>query len=285
MMLDGRFEERSDDPHVLARLSLLAGDDVLPEIPVSALEVDTVLTVADVFDPLKEQLDTYGLAHVQFREPPSRDQFRQLGEQLGTLMSETDPTVAPFVEQAVILNLISRFGHGADPTLQPFSSDYLTLHSECSSRPLNDQPRYITLLCLEPGDNPDRAQTVVVPMEAVAAQLPEPILQILMETRYRHCINGPMLARPTTNGLAFSFRDFRAAALDWTTEGKASASEVGAALRLLLHSMYRRDLMSGVCWRRGLMVVIDNCRFFHGRTSGPTMPGNQTRHLIRLRIL
>lgn len=284
-MLEGRFQECSDDPHVLARHSLLARDHGLPEVAVSPVMVDAHASVPEILAPLKAQLEAHGLAQIQFQDLPSRDAFRQLGEKLGDLMLETDPAVAPFVEQSVILNVISRFGRNADPTLQPFSTDYLSLHSECSSRTLTEQPRYIVLLCLEPGDDATQAQTVVVPMKNVASQLPEDTLQILTETRYRGSVNGPMLARRTARGPAFSFRDFRNAALEWATEGTASVGEVEAALRLLLHSMYGKDFMSGIRWRRGLMVVIDNHRFFHGRTSGAAAPTSQTRHLIRLRVL
>jgi alpha-ketoglutarate-dependent taurine dioxygenase len=60
---------------------------------------------------------------------------------------------------------------------------------------------------------------------------------------------------------------------------------VDGALRDLLASMYAPGAASGVHWARGMVVIIDNTCFFHGRTAGRAAASSRRRHLSRLRIL
>src|SRR5205085_9044849 len=82
----------------------------------------------------------------------------------------------------------------------------------------------------------------------------------------------------------FSFRDFMAQPLAWCHQpiDGTGADTVDAAIRALLAAMYTPDGVVGVRWHRGLLVVIDNTFFFHGRTAGrvsATHPTPRRRHL------
>jgi hypothetical protein len=184
----------------------------------------------------------------------------------------------------VVLNLRDVHGATGDVALQPFSRGPLTLHSEGSGRPVADQPRYLVLMCLHPGGSAVAAQTALVPMAAVAAALDERSLAVLTRTRYRASIAGPAIARTLGGRVVFSFRDFAGQQLEWAHTGDADAAEVAGVLRGLLACLYRPDPATGVHWAPGLLVVLDNRRWFHGRTAAPAGAAPGGRHLKRLRL-
>ena len=285
-VLEGSFQERANDFHVIRRNALLSSHRAYPQPGVTIAQIASTAPLQSVVKLARSSLERDGLALMQFETLPSHKQFKMLGEGIGTLMPETDPSVQKFVDDSVILNLVSVHSHHQDTALQPFSTDFLSLHTECSARILAEQPRYLMLLCLDAGDDATRAQTVLVPMSAVASGISERALQLLQTTRYRHCLDGPMIARSTANGPAFSFRDFRSNQLDWINnhDNVVNEEEVQEAIRALLSSMYDTGQTQGIHWQRGLLVVFDNFRFFHGRTSGAVVPSERKRHLIRLRI-
>ncbi|MEU9123219.1 TauD/TfdA family dioxygenase [Streptomyces sp. NPDC048506] len=283
-MIDGSFVERATDRHVrLRQLLLRDGRQSLPP-------------PADFDRPFRlgadGELSRGALAHVRHRgavalrldEPLPAHRFTALGARLGRAIAETDPAVLPHVEDGVILNLVSRHPETADVSLQPFASNYLSLHSESSGQAVPRQPRYIVLMCHEPGDG--AAQTVLVSMGAVAARLTDRQLAVLARTRYRRAGAPPAILRRVGARPVFSFRDFMAQPLAWRHEAAdgTGADTVNATVRALLAAMYAPDGAVGVRWRRGLLVVIDNTYFFHGRTAGPASPTTPRRHLQRLRI-
>ncbi|WP_437913608.1 TauD/TfdA family dioxygenase [Sorangium sp. So ce302] len=239
-----------------------------------------------VRERLLRELGERGLVAVQLDEPLSNDRFTTLGSLLGTASPETDPAVLPYVERGVILNLVAEHGRTEDVSLQPFATNPLTLHSEGSGRRAEEQPRYIVLMCRDPGDEGTAAQTVLVPMAAVAEGLSPDALATLEQTRYRRSPDGPWIARRVDGRWVFSFRDFLSQPLEWTHAGHApSADAINGALRDLLASMYAPGAAIRVHWTRGKLVIIDNTFFFHGRTAGRSAGSSRRRHLQRLRIL
>ena len=82
--------------------------------------------------------------------------------------------------------------------------------------------------------------------------------------------------------------DFDREPLDWTCrdspEPETTVEACNGALAALLSAMYEPSYTYGVHWRRGLLVVLDNRRFFHGRLFGTAGAGGKRRHLLRLRI-
>ena len=282
-MLRGEFTEHPTDEHCALRDRLLAEDAVHPT-PEGVLEAEAAAFPETGVARLRDQLERRGLALVQLDEPLPNDSFRRLGDLLGTPTPETDPAVQPYVDDTVILNLRADQGRTADVSLQPFATGPLTLHSEGSGRAVAEQPRYIVLMCCDPGTAAS-ASTVLVPMEAVTARLSDEDLHLLMATRYADRPGVPTVARRDGRRVVYSFRDFHGTPLRWTCQApRADEQAVHGAMRRLLAEMYRPEPAYAVTWRRGLLVVIDNHRFFHGRTAGSAQGGDRPRHLKRLRV-
>ena len=57
----------------------------------------------------------------------------------------------------------------SDSRFTPFTPGPLTLHTEGSRRPAEQQPRYIVLMCLDPGAAGDSSQTILTPIEQVVS--------------------------------------------------------------------------------------------------------------------
>jgi alpha-ketoglutarate-dependent taurine dioxygenase len=266
-VLEGSFTEQPGDPHVGLRERLLASGAELPE-------------------PARGSLERVGLLAEQFDDTLDEDAFLAFGARLGTPMPESHPSVQRFVQRDVILNLVSEHGPTDDAERQPFATNYLTLHTESSGRPVALQPCFIVLMCLEPGDDSADAQTVLVPMAAVARALGDRELAVLSRTRYAACAPAETIVRRTDDRHVFAFRDFAGDELRWAYDGDdGSEDDVNDALRALLAAMYQPGAMLGVRWRRAKLVAIDNMRFFHGRTAGTGATPVTPRHLQRLRIV
>ncbi|MET9498127.1 TauD/TfdA family dioxygenase [Streptomyces sp. NPDC006552] len=281
----GSFRTSLSDPHVALRERLLSNATPLPAPTVRRLPGHRSDDADGLHQEISEQLWDRGLAAVQLAEPLPHDRYTELGRFLGTAIPESDPAVQPFVQGGVVLNLRSEHAPTAEVALQPFARNSLSLHSESSGAAVGDQPRYIVLMCAEPGDRSDLAQTVVTPMRAVARRLSPGTLQVLSHTRYRDSPKAPAVARHLDGRWVFSYRDFLDQELRWThSDPDTDPGTVNAALRDLLTAMYAPDEAVGVSWRRGLLVVIDNTYYFHGRTAGAAAPPRRQRHLQRLRI-
>lgn len=282
----GVFVERPVDVHVGRRADLLAADSALPPPAVRGLALRAARFPDDGADALLRELGERGLAVAQLDEPLDNGRFAALGSLLGTAMPETDPAVQPYVDDAVILNLVTEHEATEDVSLQPFAANFLTLHSEGSGRPVAEQPRFIVLMCCQPGAS-QGARTVLVPMAPVASALAPDQRTVLARTRYRRSDHGPHICRVVDDRPVFSFRDFASQALDWIYAGPCQAAtdsvDVNGAIRALLAQMYAPGVAAGLVWRRGMLVIIDNTFFFHGRTA--SMSATHGRHLKRLRIL
>ncbi|GAA2520372.1 TauD/TfdA family dioxygenase [Winogradskya humida] len=277
----GTFLQQPTDGYEHLRTALLRSGGRLPAVDVPGPDP---AEPGDLADRLARQLKHDGVGRVRLTRPLDDDTFRALGTTLGALIPETDPAVRDFVTGDVILNLISAQAETHDPALQPFAAGALTMHSEGSGRPAAEQPRYIVLMCCEPGSD-EGAQTVLTPMAAVAAALTPDARRILAATRYRDAPGVPFILREIDDRPVFSFRDFGSAALHWEClDSSVTAAEVHDALRSLLDALYAADLAAGVKWETGTLVVIDNTYFFHGRTAGASSRPGSRRHLKRLRV-
>jgi hypothetical protein len=110
------------------------------------------------------------------------------------------------------------------------------------------------------------------------------VLAVLRRTRYENGGQPPPLARTERGQEVFSFRDFHCQVLSWVHDGNANQTEVNDAIRTLLHAMYSDPEACAVRWRRGMLLVIDNRRVFHGRTAGGGVAKARPRHLLRARL-
>ncbi|MEV6421253.1 TauD/TfdA family dioxygenase [Streptomyces sp. NPDC051662] len=238
---------------------------------------------------LVDMVREHGFASARLGSPLPVRQLLRFGSMLGTPQPETDPAVLPFTEEQVVLNLCSVRNRTEDPAMQPFARDALALHSEGSGRGIAQQPRYIVLMCRAPG-GAAAALTVLVSMAEVASRLDREEKDLLRAIAYRAGTPPPVL-RYEDGRPVFSFRDFMGQRLLWRyTPGPHHAPEpepeperVNAVLRRLLAAMYTTRA-AGVRWEAGLLIVVDNRRFFHGRTAAPAS-GVGLRHLQRLRIV
>ena len=281
-VLVSEFVEESTDDHCRLRRELLSSGS-LPAPPTGFSDSSAGFSDAAA-DHMLHCLDQRGLAVLQLADPLTNDAFRRLGALLGTAIPETDAAVQRYVEDGVILHLVAEEGRTSDVSLQPFATTPLSLHSEGSGRAARDQPRYIVLMGCDPGTDTS-ATTVLVPMAAVGSRLSDEDLRLLTSTRYEGRSGVPTVARREEGRIVYSFRDFQGSPLRWVCDASgADETAVNQAFRRLLAGMYSPEEAYGVRWTRGLLVVIDNTSFFHGRSRGPERPAGRPRHLKRLRI-
>ena len=284
-MIQGTFTETPTDHHVLLRADMLGGGGDLSSPTVNAIVVSGDRFPDGIATEARAAVERDGIALVSLGQPVEVDRFLTFGRYFGTAMSERDPAVQPFVQDDVVLNLLSEGRCTSDSSLQPFASNELNIHSESSGRALTEQPRYIALLCVDPGEDARQSQTILISMADVDDRLTADERAILTQTRYSRNPNAPPLLRSLDGRPVFSFRDFGKAELDWTYFGDtADADAVKKALRALLAAIYGSNAI-GMQWAAGDLALIDNMRFFHGRTRGVIDPSSPPRHLMRLRLV
>lgn len=289
-MMHGIFVSGTTDAHIAPRADLLErlGSELAPPL-LTVPEVSAEDFPGRALDDFVGRLEKDGLAGALLDRPLSDERFRAFGEVLGTPLPETDPAVLPRVSLDVVLNLVGERSRTENVALQPFAANPLSLHTEGSGRPVAEQPRYIVLMCCEPGDVTSAAQTVLAPMDAIGSRLTPRERETLSRTRYRRNAQGPPILRDVDGRQVFSFRDFLAEPLEWTYSGTDTTPDitsdtVNTVLRGLLTAMYAPGGHTGVRWERGLLLAIDNTFYFHGRRAGTSSVPARRRHLKRLRI-
>ena len=275
----GMFLEGSDDPHIGLRQAMLVDAAMLGG------SITAVSGKADSFEQqalptARELLSSLGLCLFQLDRPLSVEAFEAFARKIGQPVPETNPQVQSNVERGVLLHLRTSFPPTQLVELQPFSASFLSMHSESSGHAVADQPRYIALQCLEPGELESAPRTVLASMEAITKQLSAQTLDILCRTRYDGPSTSPPILRRQREQWVLSFRDFHRHSLAWVHDGPATSDAVQSALRELLAAMYAGVDSSAVRWTRGLLLVIDNQRWLHGRTEGCFAPGRTGRLFV-----
>ncbi|WP_068874051.1 MULTISPECIES: TauD/TfdA family dioxygenase [unclassified Phenylobacterium] len=268
---------------MVLRRELLAGRGAVRPLAVDPA-VLAPRPLGDLAPSLQAGVEADGYAIARSSEPVNDETLIELAMAFGLPTPERDPAVLPFTSRGVILNLRSTLPQAGDVALQPFTSGELSLHSESSRKPLAGQPRYLLFLCCDPGVAEAQALTLLTPMAGVAARLDPAARRILEGVRYDGPPGAPSVLREAEGRPVFSFRDFQDEPLDWTYEGPQIDPEgVSAALRSLLWAMYGCQAL-GLAWSAGLVLLLDNRRYFHGRTSAGPARGGPPRHLKRLRL-
>lgn len=228
---------------------------------------------------LRARLDADGVANLELDGLLTTNQFIALARALGDPQPETAAEVARFVDGGVILNLAPALKWSADPASEPFSWSAVRLHTEGSARPRRRQPRYVMLHCVEPGSPTTGDQTVLVSMADVRKRLTDEQMAVLSAVRLDDLDDASVFA-PATTPPIFCFRDFGADEMRWVCSRPGiDPTEVAKAIVALAVGMYTAPCF-GVHWARHALVVIDNRRFFHGRTRG----AGTHRHLRRIRV-
>lgn len=279
----GTFLEDAADLHVGRREALLASS-ALPAPTLPRLVGRAVSFLSDGRVLAEAAVRSHGLAIVQLDAPLSVEEFIRFARSLGSLVPERDPAVLPYVEAEAILHLRTSDGRTENVSRQPFASNFLTLHTESSGHATAEQPRFVALMCVEQGDPDASPQTVVVPMAAVVERLTAATIAVLQRTRYDNDRGSPSILRHEDGRWIVCFRDFHRQSLAWAHDGDAPPARVNAAIRELLAAMYEHERAAAVRWQRGMMVVVDNQVYFHGRSEGRQVQGETRRHLVRARI-
>ncbi len=282
--VEGVFQESPGDRHVGLRSEMLdPAHAPAPVLPVSPSNE------RDASELARARLEVDGHCLIRMPDVLSNEGYLRFCAKLGRAEKEHDPVARPYTDNEVILNLVSETGSTTNPSRQPFSTTGLTLHTESSLRAAGNQPRFIALMCVDPGADPTTARTLLVPMDAVTAGLSVEHQAVLRQMRYRTNTSGPCLMRSGPHGPVFSFRDFGVQECLWSgplSGPRAAAVDRGnKAISALLTAMYGANDCYGVTWERGLILIIDNQRFFHGRTAGRHDPSKPPRHLKRQRLL
>ncbi len=201
--MKGTFRQRPEQPHITLRRQLLDGSSSLsnpaPPRKASAADVEGVGALA------QEQLTEHGVVAISLDRPMTNREYLAFGALLGTAQLEHSPAVQPFVEEGVILNLVTCEPATSNPDLQPFAANWLALHSESSSLPIAAQPRFVSLMCLA-ADGDSAAETVLVPMRQVFDALTDEDRKLLANTRYDGRDEAPPAAavRPRPPGFLHS---------------------------------------------------------------------------------
>lgn len=284
-MIEGVFVEQPGDAHMRLRSELFErGPRHLADTSVRthALAADAVGAVTARLD----ELGTRGLIVVELDEPLSDGAFVEVGSSLGDPRRHPPIPGKHYTDAELILDLVSEHGHTSVPSEQVFSTNYLSLHTEGSARPLAWQPRFIALMCCEAGDELSEAATVLVPMAAVRDQLDGPTLEVLAQTRYRTNDLGATIARRVGGRWVFSFKDFLDQPLEWVHTGNAAgADHVNDCIRALLCAMLSPAVATSIRWGRGVLAIFDNTFFFHGRTAGGAARPTRARHMKHMQMI
>jgi alpha-ketoglutarate-dependent taurine dioxygenase len=287
-VLGGLFVEHRHHPHVTTRESSLTQAKWLPEPPgvlVSDTTADDLLTRTDT---VEQALRRDGIAKVRLDRVLTNEEFATFGRSLGNVMvHETSPKLRQQVDDGVVFNLRQeRDEVTGDYALALISSNELTLHAEVCVRPVERQPRFIALMCVEPSLPDSGGQTVFVPMPAVHERLSKNEVDLLQYAHFSQFPESPPILSWREGRPVFSFRDFGDDLLWWRYVGPRTsvrAEEFNAALLSLLAAMYEPALLIGVSWRKAELLVWDNWKFFHGRTR--IHPTDQApRHFKNLKI-
>jgi alpha-ketoglutarate-dependent taurine dioxygenase len=250
-------------------------------LPPPPLETRMASSLDNAEETLRQQLMEYGLGLIRFEHVIDNAGFVDLGRRFGGLVIESAPDVQPFVDEGVILHLRQTKLSGRVEDA-PFESRELLLHTEGSRQPAERQPRFVLLYCIDPGTDLG-AQTVLIPISAVLDRLAKRTCKVLRETYEARVDGTPTILAQRASVDRFSFRDLGEETYLW--DSPHSREYVEGALADLLTACYTSDQVYGSRWSRRDLIMIDNHRWFHGRTWSRTPKDvNTPRHLMRLRI-
>jgi alpha-ketoglutarate-dependent taurine dioxygenase len=244
-----------------------------PVVPLAARRND--LRAAG--ETLAAQVERHGLGVADFDRPLDPASLLRLSWVFGEPVEEDAPDVQPFVVDRAVLRLDASV---RDPSvaLQPFSSSWITLHSEGSRRPAGQRPTFLLFQCLVPPRPGDGGQTLLRDARDVVRGLGDSSVDVLARTALAGGRSGTPVLTSADSGPVLTFRDPAPDPVRW--ESDADPDRVQPALLDLLTAVYDAARVRGVHWRRNRLVVLSNTRFLHGRS----VAGNGERILDRVRV-
>jgi alpha-ketoglutarate-dependent taurine dioxygenase len=227
---------------------------------------------------LRERVDDAGLALFQLTRPLDVDEFIALARVLGVPERETDRSLMDRVVSGIILDLKPDSTLPVTEHSQPFTPQPLTYHVEGSRRPLGASPTYLLFQCLERPAVDQGGQTIVRSIDDTLAALTEATQTVLANTVLNPELTTATVIYERGGRRTLNFRDPAPAEFRWRSP--YDRAEVVCAFAELLSVIYDRNATVGIPWREGLLVVVDNHRWLHARTSGCA----GKRHLQRIRV-
>jgi len=227
---------------------------------------------------VRERVDNAGLALFQLTRPLDTNEFVALAATLGLPERETERSLMDRVTGGIILNLTPDSTLPLTEDSQPFTPQPLTYHIEGSRRPLGMSPAYLLFQCLECPAVDRGGQTIVRSISDTLAALAETTQAVLASTVLNPEATTAPVIYERGNQRTLNFRDPAPAEFRW--QSQYDRAEVVSAFAQLLSAIYDSDATVGIPWREGLLVVVDNHRWLHARTSGRV----GRRHLQRIRV-
>ncbi len=233
--------------------------------------------LADVVQHMRARLAGAGLAIVDFDEPLDCPTLCELAKHFGVPIREEDRAVQPFVVDDFVLRLEPQCASESQQ-LRPFTSSWVSLHSEGSRWPSQERPTFLLFQCTTPPLPDLGGQTLLRDARDLVASLKPRSVEVLRRTTLApdRC-DTPVLS-DGREGAILTFRDPVPELAEWSSE--CSVQDVQAALSDLLACAYEPSLIRGLHWRRNRVVIFSNHRFLHGRSH---MAGGR-RALQRVRI-
>lgn len=231
-----------------------------PDQPVLAASQDGL---ADAVRYMKARLADAGLAIVDFDEPLASSTLCELAGHFGELIPERDEAVQPFVVDDVVLHLEPQCAPDSQQ-LRPFSSSWISLHSEGSRWPRDERPTFLLFQCLTPPSPGCGGQTLLRDAHDLVAHLQPVSAEVLRHTMLvPGACDTPVLS-DGPDGAVLTFRDPVPEPIEWSSP--CPARDVQAALVDLLACAYEPSRMVGLHWRRNRVAILSNHRFLHGRS-------------------
>ena len=249
-----------------------------PEVPALSSTASGLVSGPAAFISV---LQTSGAAHFDLDRSLTDAELISLAKELGSPLPETHPSTVDHVDNYVILNIrpVYRQPNEGDHV---FSEAPIALHTESVHRPLHLQPRYLVFECIIAPPRDKGGQTILVSMESVARALAQDHHGILAATCLSAQVDDiPIELAGEVSRPIIRFSDTLPRAIAWRRSQYTTAS-VKEALHALLDALYSPPHVRGIAWQPHRLVVIDNQRWFHGRTA--TISG-EGRHIRRVRVL
>ncbi len=286
--LEGVLREEPTDPHVARRQQVLRRQQWYPAPPGTAPQDVSADDLVDAFARIKVGVETHGVVLLRFDRLLTNAELISLAGLLGVAQQQSDPRLAEYVEDDVILNLRAEHAETEDLTWQLlFAENYVMMHTELAGRLIPEQVRYLMFQCVTAPLRDQGGQTLLVPMDRVRAHLTDRQAAILQRTRHGGYANPPMVLTIHEGREVFAIKDAEGEDLPWRYDGgdaTVTPDEVDLAVRALLAAIYHEPDAYGVPWEPLVLGVFDNTRYLHARTFSRQPVDAPPRHLREVRV-
>jgi alpha-ketoglutarate-dependent taurine dioxygenase len=220
---------------------------------------------------------TSGLALVDVDRLLSPEELVRLASKFGTPIEEHDDAVRPFVLDRAVLRMEAAIDKPS-VDLQPFSSEWISFHSEGSRRPAVHRPTWLLFQCVSPPLVDRGGQTLLRRAADIVEALRPSSVEVLRETVLCPETCDTTVVSSDEGHPILTFRDPAPEVMTWVSP--APSDEVKTALWDLLVVLYDVAAVEAVPWRRNRLVVLSNAAYLHARSSASRSP----RVLHRVRV-